>query len=336
MFFFRIDIGPKFGLGHLTRVKAFIKYMEIKSYKIVVDEFYKNKFLKNDENIICLYKKSKHFKDEVDDAKLFSKLIKNKKKSIVVVDSYRVNFRWEKYISKFCKKIITIDDFLNRKHYSDIYINHSPSFIKKNFLNKINLNKFNKKKCKFLLGPDYALFNSDTNKKSVKSDLVFLNGGSGNPLIYKNIINLLLKKNSKLSISVIIGPYVPNSKNIIKNLKKIKGLNLIIHPNNILNIIKGTKLLISSAGISIFESSFLKIPTLLFRMNLNQNLNDIDYEKLGHFFCLNKEDLKFTKKISELIKLMLNHLNQTKKMMSLSNLKFKKIQNNYQKKIRIH
>lgn len=336
MFYFRLDVGPKFGLGHLFRVRALINYLEIKAYRIVIDKFYNNNFLKYEKDIICLYKNNKVFKDELHDAKLFSKLIKNKNKSLVVVDSYRIGFKWEKYISKFCKKIIVIDDFIDKKHYSDVYINHSPLFTEKEKLNKINFKKINKRKCQFLLGPEYALFNSEKKNKDIKSDIVFFNGGSGDPLVYKNIINSLLKKNGKLRISIIIGPYVRNIKNSINKLKKIKNLNLIINSNNILNVINGTKLLVSSAGTSMFESSFLNIPTLLFKMNSNQNLDDIDYEKLGHFFCLKKNDLKFTKKIIELIDLMINDSYGIKKMMKPFVLKLKKIRNNYQKQLGIY
>tara|TARA_B100000795_G_scaffold173823_2_gene131158 strand:- start:7953 stop:8963 length:1011 start_codon:yes stop_codon:yes gene_type:complete len=336
MFYFRIDVGPKFGLGHLTRVKALIRYLKIRSYKIVIDKLFNNNFLANDKNIVCLYKNDEKFKNELSDAKLFAKLIINKKNSKVIIDSYRIGFKWEKYISKFCKKIITIDDYVDRKHYSDIYINHSPSFLNKNFFDNINLKKFNKNSCKFLLGPDYALFNSVVDKKQYNTDIVFYNGGSGNPLIYRNIINSLLKIDNNLNISLIIGPYASKYKTIINQLKEIKNLDLIIHPNNILNIINGTKIFISSAGISIFESSFLKTPTLLFKMNSNQNLNVKDYEKLGHFFCLNKNDLKLTKKISELILLMLNNLKEITKMMNSSNLKLRKIKKRYQQDLKIN
>ena len=42
----------------------------------------------------------------------------------------------------------------------------------------------------------------------------------------------------------------------------------------------------------MFESSFLKIPTLLFKINNNQNLSDFDYEKLGHYFFFRKKRFK--------------------------------------------
>ena len=85
----------------------------------------------------------------------------------------------------------------------------------------------------------------------------------------------------------------------------------------------------------MFESSYLKVPTLLFKMNENQNLSDIDYENLGHFFSLEKSDLKFTDKITNLVCLMLKNRDQIKKMMSKSIINTKNIKKNFQKYLKI-
>ena len=108
-------------------------------------------------------------------------------------------------------------------------------------------------------------------------------------------------------------------------------MEVLYQPKNILNVLVGTKVFISSAGLSIFESSFLKIPTLLFKINNNQNLSDFDYEKLGHYFSLEKKDLKYSNQIVKLIMLMLKNRIEIKKMMSKSSLDIKKIKKNYHK-----
>ena len=66
-------------------------------------------------------------------------------------------------------------------------------------------------------------------------------------------------------------------------------------------------------------------------MNDNQNLSDFDYEKLGHYFSLEKKDLNYSDKIVNLIILMLKNRIQIKKMMSKSTLNIKSIKKNYQK-----
>ena len=63
MIIFRIDFGHRLGLGHYTRIKSLIGYLGIKKYKIVIDKFPNNSYLKQEEkNIISLYKKNTFFK----------------------------------------------------------------------------------------------------------------------------------------------------------------------------------------------------------------------------------------------------------------------------------
>ena len=184
-----------------------------------------------------------------------------------------------------------------------------------------------------MLGPDYALFKSDYNKKKkINSDFIFYNGASGNLLVYEKIIKRLSKiKKKPFTIILIVGPFSKNYRDVYKKFKKFKNVKIVHQPQNILNILVGAKFFISSAGISMFESSFLKIPTLLFKMNSNQNLIDFDYEKLGHYFSLEKKDLKDTSKIVNLIILMMNNTILIKKMVFKSSINIKKIKKNFQK-----
>ena len=334
MIFFRIDLSNKHGLGHYNRVKSLIKYLDLKNYKIVVDKSPSSSFFANEKkNIMTLYNNNNFFINEKDDANRFLKIVKNKfDNPIVIKDSYRLGFKWEKHIYKYCKKVIVIDDFPESRHFADCYINHSPSFLEKNtqVLQKIKDN--NKKGCTFLLGPKYALFNFRHNKKEkMVSDFIFYNGGSGNLLIYEKIINKLSKiKKKPFKIILIVGPFAKNYKIICKKFKKYKNIKILHQPQNILNFLAGTKVFISSAGVSIFESSFLKVPTLLFKMNDNQNLIDLDYEQLGHYFSLEKRDLNFSDKIVNLVALMMKNRIQIVKMMTKSSINIKKIKKNYQ------
>ena len=333
MIIFRIDLSIKHGLGHYNRIKSLIKYLNIKKYQIIVDKLPRASFFKNDkDNFLALYEQGHYFKNEKEDSKLFLKIIKSKYKNFVVIkDSYRLGYYWEKHIYKHCKKVIVIDDFPKSKHFVDCYINYSPFFLENKNQALKELKKNNKKNCVFLLGPTYSLFNSSYNKKEkMISDFIFYNGGSGNILIFEKIIKKLSKNKKNLfKIILIVGPFAQNYKIICQKFKKYKNIKILHQPQNILKALIGTKIFISSAGVSIFESSFLKVPTLLFKMNDNQNLVDKNYEQLGHYFNLEKKDLKFSDKIVNLINLMLKNRNQILKMMSKSSIVIKKIKKNY-------
>lgn len=340
MFFFRVDLGEKSGLGHYARIKSLINYLNIKKYKIVIDKICKNKFFISKQNeFISLYEKNQLFSGEEDDAQRFLKKTKcNPKDSIIIKDSYRLGNIWEKKIYNKCKKIITIEDDIYKKHYVDYYINHNP-ILGENQKTYNILKKNNKKNCKFLLGKHFALFDANSKvEQKIKSDFLFYNGGSGNPLVYENVIKKLLKiSNEKTIIALIVGPLVKKNiqDKILKKFKKSNNIKLVLSPNSILSLIKNTRVFISSAGISAFESSYLKRPTLLFSMNSNQNLFNTSHEKLGHYFFLKKKDLKEVDKVACLISLFIKNINQIKKMMNKNCLSLSKIKKNYKQNIKL-
>ena len=63
MFYLRIDLGSQYGMGHYRRALSLIDYLNIKEYKINVDNLKNNNFSqKEKENLICLYDKKKYKK----------------------------------------------------------------------------------------------------------------------------------------------------------------------------------------------------------------------------------------------------------------------------------
>ena len=70
-------------------------------------------------------------------------------------------------------------------------------------------------------------------------------------------------------------------------------------------------------------------------MNINQNLLDSDYEQLGHYFNLKKDDLNSYDKIANLAILMMKNKIQIQRMMSKTIIDKKKIKNNYKKLLKI-
>ena len=80
MHLFRVAVGPKDGLGHITRVNSLAKILKLKNYKIVIEKNYSN-FFDYFGNIIRIKNSelSKYF-SETNDGK-WSQFIKNLNKS---------------------------------------------------------------------------------------------------------------------------------------------------------------------------------------------------------------------------------------------------------------
>ena len=102
-----------------------------------------------------------------------------------------------KKVRSYHKKLVVIDDFLNRSHVCDIVVNSKPNFLNKkfeDFFKKKNINT------KFLLGPKYCIIDKKIKKnyRSKKKFIItFYNGGSGDLLPIYNILKKLNEKSAE-------------------------------------------------------------------------------------------------------------------------------------------
>ena len=322
--YFRTDFNNKVGIGHLSRTyNLYLELKKIFTCKVIIDKKQKNlPFFKNSEDLIYLYDKDK-FKNEKADASLFIKKNLTDKKNIVIVDDYRFGEIWEKKISKHAKKIIAIDDFIQKKHHADILINTKPELgnIDLVALNKIK--KYNKIGAKLLLGPKYSITNNFFNSKikvknKKKINITFYNGGSGDIQIYKKIIKLILKNQKNIIINLICGPFAKNVDSIILKYKKIKNIKIINNNNDFYKTLINTSLFIGSCGLIAFETAKINLPSILIVMYKNQAINEGTLEEIGHYFVLRKKDIENTQKFYDLSMLCLRNYKKIKQIMKQS------------------
>ena len=214
--FFRTNFNNNIGIGHIVRcsrlAEEFVK-LGHKCY-FYLDKFKENKLL--NFNSTYLYTKETIFNEKID-SKKFIKETKKIGPGYVVVDDYRIGTKWEKFVSKFHKKIITFDDLNNKEHYSDFIINYNPinyPDVKYNY--KLNT----KKKCIFLIHPKYNIVSK---KKILKNHefeknkfyITFYLGGGGDFLFLKKILlKLVQNKNftKRVRFLVILGNLAKNKK----------------------------------------------------------------------------------------------------------------------------
>ena len=305
--FLRTNFNKKIGLGHLLRmlrIYSFLKEKRNYNCQIFVDRYSKkiSRFI-HKSKLIELYQKGK-FKDQIQDAKKFYKSIKYFKSGYVFVDDYRLDEKWEKYISNKNFSIVSFDDTNLSNHYSDYLINYDPQYIDKS---KFDFKKNKKKKSTFLLGPQYSILPNNINHTKIKKNRIFkiiINfGGSGNLNLSKNIILQFIRKKyyKDIEISVVIGPLAKNRKDIFNLSKKFNFIKLVENRTDLINIYQNHHLYIGAAGTSVFETAISKIQTILIKITENQSTNIFSLEKLGHFIFLDRRSLSKVDKLVELI-----------------------------------
>ena len=212
------------------------------------------------------------------------KMFLKKKYEFGIIDSYKINYQKEKKLKEICKKLVTIDDFSNRKFASDIIINYSP-FAKKKFYKKKIINT------KLFLGPKYNFVLNFTKfeKKKVKHKVkIFVYLGTKKRSHIINSLTKEIKKKKIFNEIFIFG----NGKKITSHKKFLKKMSC-------------SDILILSSGVTLQEGISQK--KMIFATFVSQNQKSFyDYYKKKGLIKDIKYFKRFVKfsdsKIFELIK----------------------------------
>ena len=243
----------------------------------------------------------KNFKNQDNDASLFAQKIldeyKKSEKKVIIKYDYRLNFLWEKKISKKLKaKMVVFDDFDNSSHFADLIINPKTKFFKNN---KPVIESVAGKKSTYLLGPKFSLIDKiKKNKKYNKFTIVVNFGGSKKIKYIRNILSSITKLKEKINYIFVVSPLVD------LNLKAKKNIKIINDSYNLQNIYSQSHLFLGAAGTSVYEVSSQKIPGIFFKISNNQETTVDSLEKMGQYFFLDKKYLqkKYSNQILKLIK----------------------------------
>ena len=314
--YFRTSFGTDTGLGHLMRVNRIANYFRDKGFEcnILLDNknVGKKVLQKINHKIIYLYKNSIKQYNEIKDAnKTISEV---RKGSLVFVDDYRARIVWQNQLKEKGFRSVKISDFIKEKNLSHFIINTKLDFLKNSVIRKYKeLNS----KSHLMLGPKYSMIDNKfkiLKEKKNKFKIAFYLGGAGDVKILSNIILSLIKQINlnNFYFYVVVGPfskkvdYLNNLKSYKKNIKIIKN-NL-----NIFKVINHVDLFVGSAGVSIFETSLYKIPSIFFKVSKNQEIDRDTLSKIGHYFLLEKNHLNEKEKIAKFICLIYKNYQKIK------------------------
>lgn len=206
----------------------------------------------------------------------------------VIVDSYAIDYRWERALREVAKEIMVIDDLANRRHDADILLDQNF------YLDKdTRYNGLVPANCKLLLGPENALLREEfyTEKKrlrqrdgSLKNILVFYGGSDLTGETTKAIQALVIlreKCHADFTVTVVVG--LSNARREkIKNLcQKYSYIKYLCQVNNMAELMNKTDLMLGAGGSTTWERLFLKVPALVTAVADNQVQGAIDCASAG-------------------------------------------------------
>ena len=280
------DLSPNSGLGHYSRMKCLSFSLEkLNIEPIYIFESSHKKFLKNlkiNRKIIYYNKKNKPIEN-------INTLSKKNKISSIIVDSYKVNYSWEKELKKHGFFLIAIDDHL-KKHCADIVFTNKPKRESK-FLNTKDQTWF--------MGPEYTIVSDfkrrNNDYKKIKNILLHA-GGSGLFNLIKDFTLSTIRLVNKYDVTVSI--LCPNKKSeeiikkIILKTKIKKKLNIIPYTENLLSEMKNYNIIAGPSGTSTFET--ILAGSFPFTVQLKNDGRDSmrSWHNIGHLMHLSFKDKK--------------------------------------------
>ena len=210
----------------------------------------------------------------------------------------------QKKIKKYVKKLIIIDDYVNKKYFCDIYLNYS-------FLESKEKKNLKKKNLRLAIGTKYlpldkkfySLRKKKRIRKNIKNILIFFGGINKTYLIFRLL--KLCKYFENLKFYFVLGE--ANKKKIYRFFKNQKNIKLFsgIKNKKMASLIHNCDLAIGSGGVNLYERIFLGLPSIVLRTSLNQKRNIIISKRKKLIIHINNSSSSFNiikKKILYLIK----------------------------------
>lgn len=293
------------GLGHIIRCLRIIE--EIKTN---YEYFF---FLKKNFpiNLKLLTKKKINIvkiKNTKNTLKNILQVITKEKIETLIIDDYDINFEKQKKLKFFTKKLIVIDDMVNRRVYCDYYINYK--FDQKDIIKK-NLIKNGSKFKKIILGEKFWFASKNLIKKKITNNKKIVSISFGNSFDFNKIkvqLSHLLNCCKDLKFQIFLGHFCTNYEYLKKIANRSDNIRLFTNKVFIEKILSNSDIFLGTAGNSIYEMSYLNIPSIFFNIAPNQSNEIKSCEKLGHFFVVDINDLDKTNLAKLLIIISKNYL----------------------------
>jgi len=271
------DLSPLSGLGHIKRMASLNNSIEKSKNKCI--------FFFEKENIKFIKKYTQGlnvvFVEKINSFNFLSKLLSELKISKIIFDSYKLDYKLERYFVKKGFFTVAIDDHY-KKHAANIVISNRSEKPKNTHVKKNQI---------WLTGPEYALIDINKKKKKITTEKILLHAGGAS--LYKPmkiLIITLLKFLEKESKNLTILCTNNASKKYIINLcreNRIKlKLKFIDYINKLSSTFSKYDIIFGPAGTTTFEIIGSGSLPFSFPLIDDGRDSDVSWLGLGHFMNL--------------------------------------------------
>lgn len=212
---------------------------------------------------------STHIENETIDAALSIKGLIGKKIDWIVVDHYQLGSDWEIAMTPHCKKILVIDDLINRPHTCDLLLNQNHGCDPHSYADLLPSH------CQVLAGANYALLRpqfyasrttgqSRTAEGRLKHIVVTMGGidiGNASSKILETLAQCDLDADCKISVVLrTASPWQAEAELLATAMPY--QTNILYNVTDMAELMAGCDLAITAAGTTLWELCCLGIPMI--------------------------------------------------------------------------
>lgn len=241
------EAGKSRGLGHLVR--SYTIYQKFKAVGIN-----SSFFLDSDIDLNYKFSNLNYF--------TWDKFYLKESYDIIFIDSYEAKLEIYQIVSNSCKIAVYLDDYKRLKYPKGVIINFSPEAA-------IVFYKEKKSIYTYLLGLEYIPIREVfLKKKPLKKEQLFIMLGGSDTLNLSEKISICL---DNIDIYKVI---VVNNIDTAKQLKKYQNIKILYQPTDeeLITEMMLSSIAISTASMTLYELSYLNIPTILITASKNQEI----------------------------------------------------------------
>jgi UDP-2,4-diacetamido-2,4,6-trideoxy-beta-L-altropyranose hydrolase len=290
-----LDASQKIGTGHLQRcLQIYKSYLPKKVFFLTRSLFLKNLFSK---------KKLPYY--FVTNEKRLNEFLTSKKIKVIIFDIVKFDSFLSKsfFKGKEIKKVfrVLIANTLNMKVKPDLVI--FPV-----------VTKFRSKSNKIFVGEKYAVLPKLPKKRKIKNinNIMISMGGSDPRKITLKTLKILKESNLLINLNIVIGSLSKIKDTEIKKIlsgKKIR-FSIFRSQKNLKKIMLDSDLLITNSGITKFEASLMRLPSIIIANDKETENNQVAFAQKKTSIYLGYFKSEKIKKLNKVIKTLKNNINK--------------------------
>lgn len=281
---FRVDSSNVLGLGHLSRCLNLADMLDSFGYTCT---FFCRALSGNSTSWVtergheaCILEgrsKLEKFIDEKDDYNLYSACSRSlSSPEWIVVDSYSLGKQWEVASKNSPSRLLVIDDFIDRPHSADLYLNQN---LIKFDSSELEHNGISAKR--FLLGPKFALLNSDYSdlrklgqprSGPIKKIFVYFGGVDEQDYLTRSLMCVASVFSNQVSVVLVAPEMGPNYRTVLEFCARYPNIEIFSGGGSLANLMMESQLAIGACGATTWERACLGLPALGVAFSRNQTL----------------------------------------------------------------